>query len=144
MRDNWFCEELYIEKLILVYFFSKIHSLCFLKGWSQEIVYKVLWSDISDSFVRCCFALKGQCHKIFCFRFFSWIIFPQASKNTKICRLFYICGPSACVAICGFAICRPNIFCNLQILRSADPNLLRTCNFRKSANSLLFCLQIIT
>ncbi len=26
--------------------------------------------------------LKGQCHKIFCFRFFSWIIFPQASKNT--------------------------------------------------------------
>ncbi len=80
-----------------------------------------------------------RCHKIFCFRFFSWIIFPLASKNTKICRLFYICGPSACVAICGFAICRPNIFCNLQILRSADPNLLRICNFCKSANSLLFC-----
>ncbi len=46
------------------------------------------------------------------------------------------------MAICGFAICRPNIFSNLQILRSADPNLLRTCNFRKSANSSLFCLQI--
>ncbi len=25
--------------------------------------------------------LKGQCHKIFCFRFFSCIIFPQAPKN---------------------------------------------------------------
>ncbi len=25
--------------------------------------------------------LKGQCHKIFCFRFFSWITFPQAPDN---------------------------------------------------------------
>ncbi len=25
--------------------------------------------------------LKGQCHEIFCFRFFSWIIFPQAPKK---------------------------------------------------------------
>ncbi len=25
--------------------------------------------------------LKGQCHKIFCFRFFSWITFPQAPEN---------------------------------------------------------------
>ncbi len=24
------------------------------------------------------FALKGHCHEIFCFRFFSWITFPQA------------------------------------------------------------------
>ncbi len=27
------------------------------------------------------FLLKGQCHKIFCFRFFSWITFPQAPEN---------------------------------------------------------------
>ncbi len=27
------------------------------------------------------FHLKGQCHEIFCFRFFSWITFPQAPKN---------------------------------------------------------------
>ncbi len=26
-------------------------------------------------------ALKGQCHKIFRFRFFSWITFPQAPDN---------------------------------------------------------------
>ncbi len=25
--------------------------------------------------------LKGQCHEIFCFRFFSWIAFPQAPDN---------------------------------------------------------------
>ncbi len=25
--------------------------------------------------------LKGHCHLIFCFRFFTWIIFPQASEN---------------------------------------------------------------
>ncbi len=24
---------------------------------------------------------KGQCHEIFCFRFLSWIIFPQAPEN---------------------------------------------------------------
>ncbi len=26
-------------------------------------------------------SLKGQCHKIFCFRFFPWIIFPQVPEN---------------------------------------------------------------
>ncbi len=34
--------------------------------------------------------LKGQCHKIFCFRFFSWIIFPQAPENnTKVISNFF-------------------------------------------------------
>ncbi len=27
------------------------------------------------------YALKGQCHEIFCFWFFSWITFPQAPDN---------------------------------------------------------------
>ncbi len=39
------------------------------------------------SCVRWCFALKGQCHKIFSFKFFSWIIFPQSSENLHICEL---------------------------------------------------------
>ncbi len=26
---------------------------------------------------------KGYCHKIFCFRFFSWVIFPQAPENNS-------------------------------------------------------------
>jgi hypothetical protein len=34
--------------------------------------------------------LKGQCHEIFCFRFFPWIIFPQAPKNNiKIISIFF-------------------------------------------------------
>ncbi len=28
--------------------------------------------------------LKGQYHEIFCFRFFSWIIFPQAPENNIV------------------------------------------------------------
>ncbi len=27
--------------------------------------------------------IKGQCHKIFCFRFASWIIFPKIPENNK-------------------------------------------------------------
>ncbi len=27
--------------------------------------------------------LKGQCHRIFCFRFASWITFPQAPENNS-------------------------------------------------------------
>jgi hypothetical protein len=35
-------------------------------------------------------ALKGQCHEIFCFRFFSCIIFPQAPKNnTRVISNFF-------------------------------------------------------
>ncbi len=38
--------------------------------------------------------LKGQCHEIFCFRFFSWITFPQAPENnTRVITNFSnICG----------------------------------------------------
>jgi hypothetical protein len=28
--------------------------------------------------------LKGQCHEIFCFRFFLWITFPQAPENNNL------------------------------------------------------------
>jgi hypothetical protein len=35
-------------------------------------------------------ALKGQCHEIFCFRFFSWITFPQAPDyNIRIISNFF-------------------------------------------------------
>ncbi len=38
--------------------------------------------------------LKGQCHEIFFFRFFSWIIFLQAPENNirVISNASYICG----------------------------------------------------
>jgi hypothetical protein len=31
--------------------------------------------------------LERECHKIFCFRFFAGIIFPQTSENPQICGL---------------------------------------------------------
>ncbi len=39
--------------------------------------------------VDCSFSLKGQCHEIFCFRFFSWIIFRAIMRGlgvTDPCR----------------------------------------------------------
>jgi hypothetical protein len=86
------------------------------------------------SCVRWCFALKGQCHKIFCFRFFSLINLPQVSK--KSANLLHLWT---------FRMCGNLRICDLQtqyFMRFADPNLLQTYNFRKSANSLFFCLQI--
>ncbi len=38
-------------------------------------------STVSECALHTIFYLKGQCHEIFCFKFFSWIIFPQAPKN---------------------------------------------------------------
>ncbi len=36
-------------------------------------------------------SLKGQCHEIFCFRFFSWIIFPQVpEKNIRVISIFFL------------------------------------------------------
>ncbi len=67
------------------------------------------------SCVRWCFALKGQCHEIFCFRYLHE---PSSPKPLKICkfvdlqnvlhlRTFRMWG--------NLRICEPNIFCNLQI-----------------------------
>ncbi len=39
---------------------------------------------------HCWCTLKGQCHEIFCLRFFSWIIFPQAPENnTSVISNFF-------------------------------------------------------
>ncbi len=43
--------------------------------------------------------LKGQCHEIFSFRFFSWIIFPQAPEN-KIRVMSNFLRKSAEICIC--------------------------------------------
>jgi hypothetical protein len=40
----------------------------------QRFIHYILWTPILRVW-------KGQYHKIFCFRFFSWIIFPKASEN---------------------------------------------------------------
>jgi hypothetical protein len=43
----------------------------------------------------------------------------RESANFRTIKICYICGPSASVAICGFVIFGPNIFCDV-----------RTCDFR--------------
>ncbi len=77
------------------------------------------------SCVRWCFALKGQCHKIFCFRYFHESSSPKPLKIRKFVdlQICYICGPSTCGAICGFAdpiflqfaICWPKFIVDLQL-----------------------------
>ncbi len=42
---------------------------------------KVLFCSFFLISVHCTVQLKGQCHKIFFFRFFAWITFPQAPDN---------------------------------------------------------------
>jgi hypothetical protein len=37
------------------------------------------------------------------------------SANLQTYKTCNFCGPSTSVAICGFVICGPNIFCNLQV-----------------------------
>ncbi len=50
-----------------------------MKVMFSEMAINHLWS--SDHFITSPSSLKGQCHEIFFFRFFSWIIFPQAPEN---------------------------------------------------------------
>ncbi len=80
------------------------------------------------SCVHWCFALKGQWHKLKDFLlqvFFRNHRPPSLWKSANLCtyKICYICGPSACVAICRFAIFRPNIFWQFVDLGFADQNL---------------------
>ncbi len=44
---------------------------------------------------------KGQCHKIFCIRVFSWIIFPQAPENnTRVISIFSKICEDICKSRC--------------------------------------------
>ncbi len=46
-------------------------------GFWEKLIHEKTWSQKSHGTVP----LKGKCHEIFCFRFFSWITFPQAPDN---------------------------------------------------------------
>ncbi len=55
------------------------HALSESPDWQSQIV-MCKWKVIMFVYQKCRFfsqTLKGQCHEIFCFRFFSWISFPQ-------------------------------------------------------------------
>ncbi len=144
MRDS-FVKTLYWKINSCIFLLKNPLTLPF-KGivYRDSIVIKFCEVTSVHYWVPWCFALNGQCHKIFCFKFFSWIIFPKASENPQICGLTKFLtfvdlphmrqfadlrfGDRIFFAICGFA----------------DPNLLRTYNLCKSVNSLFFCLQIHT
>ncbi len=106
MRGNWFCEYSILKKKFLSISFQKsIHSA--FKGIVSRIGIFIKFCEVTSVHfsMRWCFALKGQCHKIFCFRFCSWIIFPPSlwkSANLRTYKICYICRPSACVEICEF------------------------------------------
>jgi hypothetical protein len=71
-------------------------------------------------------------------------VFPQASENPQIFGLAKFDTFVDLQHVGQFADLRfadPIFF---AICGFADPNLLRTYNFRNSANSLFFCLQIHT
>ena len=53
------------------------------------------------------------------------------SANLWTNKTCYICGPSACVAICSFSNFGPNIFCNFQI---CDLLTQICCGLKTSAN----------
>jgi hypothetical protein len=66
------CHSTVLHSLYNVRLYS---SLCTLHSpGSTQSLYNVQFSKIDR--------LKEQCHEIFCFMFFSWIMFPQAPKNS--------------------------------------------------------------
>ncbi len=82
------------------------------------------------SCVRCCFSLKGQCHKIFCFMFFYESSSPKPLKirtffdlqNLLQLRTFRMCGDLRIYNLrthyfLQFAICWPKFVADLQLLQ---------------------------
>ncbi len=97
---RYHCNNVYINPYILYFLFSVASKETVLFGqffnpsfekslWTgsfylEKAAYSTekKWEAANDKFVQYILAdfftiLKGQCHEIFCFRFFSWISFPQ-------------------------------------------------------------------
>ncbi len=47
---------------------------------SKHLIHLETQDKLDSTFLRLLSSLKGQCHKIFCFWFFSWISFPPAPE----------------------------------------------------------------
>ncbi len=75
MRVNNIHELTYRLHVLVNNFHERPPSVCILsRSWTSNFCKHFLMSGGTPH-------LKGQCHKIFCFRIFSWIIFPQAPEN---------------------------------------------------------------
>ncbi len=79
--DNWFCEYSILKNKFLYISFT-----LFFKGIvSRDSIFTTFIKFCKVTPVhscgRWCFALKGQCHKIFCYRFFFMNHFPTSLWN---------------------------------------------------------------
>ncbi len=131
MRDK-FVKTLYWKINSCIFLFKIPFTLLF-KGIVSRASIFIKFCEVTSvhSCVRWSFALKGQCHNIFASGFFHESSSPEPLKICKFVdlKMCYICGPSECGAICGFEILDRIFF---AICGFADPNLLRSYNFRKS------------
>ncbi len=114
-----FVNTLYWKINSCLFLFKNPFTLLF-KGIVSRIGIFIKFCEVTSvhSSMRWCFALKGQCHKIFCFRFFSWITFSQASENPQICGRTKFVTFADLPHVWQFADLRfadPDIFCDLRI-----------------------------
>ncbi len=159
MRYNWYCEYSILKNKLLYI------SLSVFEGIVSRDSILIKFCEVTSRYtcVRWCFALKGQRHRIFCFRFFSEIIFLQTSKNPQICGLtkFFTFADFPHVwqfadlrfadlrfadpiffAICGFVICWPNLFANLKLMKIFKIFIfLLTNTYLKCSNSNFYQIQ---
>ncbi len=116
--------KLYIEKInSCIFLFKNPFTLLFKKIVSRESIF-IKFCDISAFLCALMFSLMGQCHKIFSFRFFSWIILPQASENPQICELTKFVTFADLPHVWQFGdlrIADPIFFVRFANLRFADP-----------------------
>ncbi len=149
MRDNWFCEyfTVYLKINSCIFLFKNPFTLLFKGIVSRDSIFIKFCEVISrHSCVRRCFALKGQCHKILCSRFFSGIIFPQASENPQICGLTKFVTFADLPHVWHIADLQfsDSTFLRFVDLRFADPNFFADLKLSQiwKCFILFFCLQI--
>jgi hypothetical protein len=70
---------------------------------------------------------------------------PPKVGNPQIAypQICYICGSSANVTLCGFAICRPNLFCDFADLNASTSTQIHTFSpYRiKCSNNNLYIIK---
>ncbi len=70
MGDNWFYEYSILKNKFLFFLFKNLLTLLFKWIVSRDSIFSIFikFCEVISvcSYVRRCFALKGQCHKIFC------------------------------------------------------------------------------
>ncbi len=137
MRDNWFCEYLNWKINSCIFNFKNPFTLLFKGIISIDSIF-IKFCEVTSlySCVHWCFEgqWQGQCHKIFCFQVFFMNHLPPGlgkSANLGTNKTCYICGLSACVAICRFANFWTQYFLHFQI---CDLLTQICCGLKTSAN----------